>query len=372
MNCNFYSPVNEKNIEINLEKGKRCLKLNSIINNQKININQNYNFEFKDKGFPNIGNTCFINSFLQILFHTPNFIKELTSYENENNNNIITHLINLSKSDNDKSKHLLFIQNFMCNEANDYFELVPNDSQQFGIDLINKIISIIKKEDNSFEIYLNESENENDSNILDINIKKYYEKYKKKYQQNEIILEKMFLINVSEKIYKSNKLCNIKFDTSLNIVLTFPEKLKNKTYFYLDDLLEFKYSNKNDILCNHKNKIIIKEKICKLPEILIITIARALINKKLNCSFLYFPENLNLNKYIDSNLIDTRNNINYKLFALNKKKGYIKENGHYYCKIKIRNNWYKFNDLAITPTKIKNNWSKKVVGLFYLRDTKYF
>jgi hypothetical protein len=38
------------------------------------------NFEYNSVGFANIGNTCYMNAFLQILLHTPNFLKKLRIY----------------------------------------------------------------------------------------------------------------------------------------------------------------------------------------------------------------------------------------------------------------------------------------------------
>lgn len=45
--------------------------------NQFNKIKNENDFEYKTVGFPNIGNSCYMNSFLQILLHCPNFLKEL-------------------------------------------------------------------------------------------------------------------------------------------------------------------------------------------------------------------------------------------------------------------------------------------------------
>ena len=51
----------------------------------------------------------------------------------------------------------------------------------------------------------------------------------------------MFLINTSEKIYKSKQLIDIKFDTYLKIVLNFSNITNNLIELSLGKLLEFNY-----------------------------------------------------------------------------------------------------------------------------------
>lgn len=59
------------------------IKQNNILHDKNFGKNINLkkikiDFEFQTQyGFDNIGNTCYMNSFLQILFHTPNFLIEL-------------------------------------------------------------------------------------------------------------------------------------------------------------------------------------------------------------------------------------------------------------------------------------------------------
>lgn len=71
---------------------KRVINYNNknLKNNQK-NLKEN---KIKEFGFKNIGNTCYMNSFLQILLHIPNFISKLKSKYGDFNDNSINKMFN--------------------------------------------------------------------------------------------------------------------------------------------------------------------------------------------------------------------------------------------------------------------------------------
>ena len=79
-------------------------------------------FEYQTIGFNNIGNTCYMNSFLQILLHTPNFLKELIKINEERNlnNNLINNLISLAED----PKNTGFLRNikFLMGKADNSFK----------------------------------------------------------------------------------------------------------------------------------------------------------------------------------------------------------------------------------------------------------
>ena len=108
----------------------------------------------------------------------------------------------------------------------------------------------------------------------------------------------MFTLNEIQEF--SNNNCE--FNTSFDIELTFP-KYENKKY-KLIDLFDFKY-NQIDNISNYNNQPlkIVKRKICKLPDILIITILRAIVGRNFICILLYIPQEINLEKYIDKELL---------------------------------------------------------------------
>lgn len=345
-----------------------CKKYEFNEKSSEINLinNNGENNPYKKKGFYNIGNSCYINSFLQILFHIPNFIKNLKKeYEISYNKSIfIKNLIDLYDTNN--LKYIYSIQYYMKNISSDYRYFHQGDSQIFGIDLINEIIKNIKRE-NDIEDFSEDSSLKNHYKIKKLEYKNYINKY----QKNYISIEKMFLINESLTINQKNNI-NFRFSTSLDIELVFP-KIKKRIYT-LKELLYFRYNintknySKNKGFNNNKY-LIIEKGICKIPTVLIITISRSFIENELNCSPLEFPEELDISEFVDYDLINKNESLKYTLFSINEKIGDNKKFGHYICKIKEKDKWYIYNDWNVNSIKIdKQQISKNVVGLFYIKN----
>jgi len=316
----------------------------------------NNNFETEKIGFNNIGNSCYMNSILQILLHIPNFLENLKNdyKKSKNESQLIQSIINLSYYPNN-NRNLYSIREYMSYIYNNYEQFHQGDSQNFGIDLINEIINNIKGEEDIFSQY------HKNININKINnYKKYkYEEFIQKYQnERELIsLEKMFIINEYISRNEYNKL-KYSFFCNLGIELVFPDEKKG--IYNLEDLFDYKYSNGDN-----------NKKICNIPKILMITVLRAFANNKLNDSILKIPEELNISSYTDKDLIKKNDCLKYKLFAINEKEGFSKEYGHYYCSIKLKNQWFLFNDKKVNLVeKMINNsyYSKNVVGLFYINS----
>ena len=374
MNCYKYDKNIEMRMEMNLfdennnDREKKLNKMKNIKENKIRNPNLSINIQNGDKsssniikhekkekifGLKNIGLTCYMNSFLQILFHCPQFMEEIEKYSvNSFKNSILYNFKRIIK--NPERLNLEKFKSSLNKIEKDYSEFIQNDSQKFGIDLIDAIISEIKNE----KYLTTESQTDSDnSNIIDP--KKMYQIYIKQYQYDFIPLEKMLTMNQYYIQEKNNKK-KIIFENSISVDLLFPEK---KHYFHsipkynLKQLLDLKYKIKKTI------------KICKCPDILIITIDRAVLEKKntYHPEELEYTEILELKEYTDKDIIKY-DKCQYRLFGVNKKEGYYMNSGHYYCEIKINNIWYRFNDLNVTNDINFENKSSEVVGLFYVKN----
>ena len=453
MNKNNNHPKNslEENMNFSNKKYEQIIFEDS---NKKSNIHELF-------GLRNIGNSCYMNSILQILFRTPGFIENLRLYydsQNYKEDPLINSLIDLYDNPNSKIA-LEKIKQEMSDVDISYGKYVQNDSQMFGIDLINLIIASMKGETSSYSSYYEEEEVE--------------ERIEAKYN-NFIItnsslklspFEKMFLFNESFIKINKNNIYNSGFENWLNINLTFPQ---NKTTYTIEELLDYKYINlekiflqtnsqneinstiqddnkfsncqsfifeksfiekinfenikffldignnsdkkenksnqdnfedikkKNFILyvciifqafcetiksywnkifsnetskeVNDKSKFEIRQ-LASLPNVLIITINRAILGKPYFNNKLKFSQYLNLSNYLDKFIFSSKSNeVKYKLYAINACSSLFMNGGHYLSYVEIEEGkWYKFDDETVSSESPDFSGNRYVVGLYYIK-----
>lgn len=311
----YIEKANNPNLNIKIKVNK------NEANNYKIDY---YQQDININGLENLGNTCYLNSFIQILLHCPHFIKALKEEVPSQSRFSLTHFL-IKLSETYQSEYLEEIRKIMEEYYNSFEKNQQYESQEFGIKLIDKIIKDIKAEDRS-SIYTKTSTTFNLDKIIN----------------EEIYLEKLFEVIKSNKHLNSNYKTG--FDLNLDIHLSIPVNKKNCK---LEDLLENKFR---------------EYKILKLPKILIITIDRAILGEKYDTRELKFPYELKTKKYINSSRAKEKN---FFLFAINKKLGENSYNGHYFCNIKIKDYWYLFDDSIVIKNKKPENTPGNVVGLFY-------
>ena len=124
-------------------------KLNDTINYYSSYYQNEINYHVENpstskNGLINLLNDCYIISFLQILFHTENFLKMLKKYYTPNKDTIINYLITVSEYPFNVEYFYKLKQLFSLINP-DYSKPCSNDSQEFGIDLINYLISETKE-----------------------------------------------------------------------------------------------------------------------------------------------------------------------------------------------------------------------------------
>ena len=222
--------------------------INQTHNNKILNYETTQNI-----GFANIGHTCYMNSFLQILLHTPTFLPKLKEiYDNKmGENTLIYNLIKLSEYPH-TTIYLKEIKKIIAKTHPKYGPYVQNDTQKFGIDFLDNLNYEIKNETS----FTSESEDDDKFQINDIkeNIiykKKKYKKFLSDCEKSgeKTFIEDLFLLIDSKIRYNGTFIIKnkVRFDLLLHLELTFPQdKIKEK--YLLKELLDFKYNSFKKII----------------------------------------------------------------------------------------------------------------------------
>ena len=339
--------------------------------------------KYMDKGLTglaNLGNTCYINSSMQVLSHCYVFNELIDSIDSKKINNDEESVLLLEWK---KLKDLMWDKNCIIspNRFIGYIQEVSkhkklelfsgfsqNDLPEFIIFIIDCFHNALKR-----KVEMNiTGEVKNNKDIL---AKECFAMIKKMYSETYSELLNIFYgIHVSQIISKDKTgILSAKPEPFILINLPFPINTNEcSIYDCFDIYTENEFLEKDNAWFNEKtNK---KEDVYKsiafwsLPNILIVDFKKFTYdNRKINIKINSPLNNLDLSKYVVGYNKET---FIYTLFGVcNHTGGCL--GGHYTANVKNANGkWYKFNDTSVTEINEANVINNHGYCYFYVKNNK--
>ena len=320
-------------------------------------------------GLTNLGNTCFMNTCLQNLIHSEDFIRRLLAKEESigKYTPITLKFLNLCKEmeyasgrsvtpsefkQKFGSKHSLF-RGYGQNDTQEFCRILLED--------MNRELNEVKHKAPYKEL----STVNKEKIVCD---REFDELFRSR--ESSIILDSFYgqIINIFT--------CRCKFKTySFQKVLDLPLLLQSiNSSVSIDQLLDSYFQGEDiqfETKCEKCGKKTVHKKeirISQPPNILILSLQR--INprtqRKNTCS-VSFKENLDISRYIDPECGHS-NEYRYSLYGIGNHSGSINF-GHYYAYIKLNNSsWYEFNDSYVSQMGRISTSSTTAYTLFYKKN----
>ena len=344
---------------------KQLYNNNNDTNDNSFNNNRNLNSIISSTvGLTNLGNTCFMNTSLQILIHSEDFIKRLLKKEPKSK--ISQSFFSLCKS------MASSFSSISPSEFKDRFGFShklfrgygQNDTQEFCrvlLEDMNKELNEVKHKAPYKELKT--------SNKSKITCDREYDELFRS-RESSIVMDSFYgqIINTftckcGMRSYSFQKVLDLPLLLNRsNIGISINELLSD---YFQEEKIKFETKCEQ---CRNKTTHIRETKFSQPPNILILSLQR--INwrtqRKNNC-MVQFSEKLNIKEYIDEEC-GHGNEYNYSLYAIGNHSGTINF-GHYYAYIKLNDKvWYEFNDSHVSKIGNINTSSTNVYTLFYKKN----
>ena len=322
-------------------------------------------------GINNIGNTCFINSCLQVLIHCPLFMYRLIKKIKLINENtpVTSNFISICEMMADSKENSINISDFknLVGIKHKIFEgYLQNDSQEFCRILLEDISRELNEVKEQTLYRLLSNSDQKSKKLRDNDFFRNFSKREKSIVTDLFYAQivNIFTCECKSEIYSFQKI--------LDFPLLFPQKIDNNIVT-LNELLklyfqtEFIDFDSNCEKCQNKAKHKKEIKISRPPEILILSLQRiGEYKKKLGYS-VNFEENIDISEFIDKDCGYARD-CNYQLFAVINHSGSI-NSGHYYTYLKIeKKDWFEFNDSKVKKIEDISDSSETAYALFYIKQ----
>lgn len=354
--------------------------------NKDINISENAKNIKQPSGLTNYGHSCYINAFLQCLINcTPLTKYFLTEYHITNNNSLSNIYLDFIKKYQQKDYNAArgIINYFLSYDSS--VKNTGSDSKDVLFEFFDRIQSELKNSDTS--IVIDDSTNpENEKDVIDERIKLDNADYS--------IIYRCFNFWIENEQKCSNRYCQ-KYNKKLY-------EIRSESYFvfYLSEIYSKRYNTYNYMGRNNnklsleecfyyyllekgscaycQKQIDIKNKICKLPNILVIILNRGK-NNQFNVN-IEFNQELNLDLYYQKfkyniNGLDQDACPKYNLLCgtILNKNYYNPGKGHTVTFASDCNGKYTiYDDTKIYKEEFQNIKNKDVYILFYQMQKKHW
>ena len=341
-----------------------------------LTVDDLYNIIYLDVGIINLGNTCFINSCLQVLIHCTlfiyNFFEKRTSIKEKDtpiSYNLLKACATMANTVYTKQKYIdiTYLKNVFGSKHPQFEGYFQNDSQEFCRVLLEDINTELNEIKNKPIYKTLTNTDRKTKKVRDLEFDKNFS------EREKSIITELFYAQIITTYTCECKLAIYSFQKLLDFPLLLPDNCPKTTInnllksYFQTEVIDFgKKCEKCGKILKHKKEI----KISRPPKILILSLQRIdQATRKKNECFVSFPQVLDMSEFIDQELNIDKPKPIYTLFAVVNHIGNM-DYGHYFSYIKFdkRQDWYEFNDSSVKNIGNKIESFPYAYALFYIKN----